>query len=65
MPCPAAETVLLETSLTTSASLAGAGTYLLQSGSPAIDAADPVNYPSVDVFGTSRPQRRWGRYRRT
>ena len=47
---------LLETSLTTSTSLAGVGTYKLQAGSAAIDAGDPANYPIVDVFGTARPQ---------
>ena len=48
--------ILLETSLTTSAALAGVGTYKLQAGSAAIDAGDPVNYSAVDVFGTARPQ---------
>jgi CSLREA domain-containing protein len=47
---------LLEASLTTSSALASVGTYKLQTGSAAIDAGDPANYPSVDVFGTTRPQ---------
>lgn len=48
--------VLLDSDLTTSDALAGAGTYRLLGGSPAIDAGDPENYPSEDVFGTARPE---------
>ena len=36
--------------------LAGAGTYPLLEDSPAIDSADPDNFPEEDVFGTIRPR---------
>jgi hypothetical protein len=34
-------------------------THALQPGSPALDAADPVNYPAVDQRGITRPQGTW------
>lgn len=33
----------------------GAGTYTLQSGSPAREAGDPTNYPATDILGAARP----------
>jgi hypothetical protein len=48
--------ILLESTLTTSAVLAGVGAYKLQTGSVAIDAGNTSTYASVDVFGTARPQ---------
>jgi hypothetical protein len=48
--------ISLDTTLTTSAALAGVGTYKLQPGSAAIDAGDSANFAALDVFGTERPQ---------
>jgi|GEM_PF-3492150 len=48
--------ISLDATLTTSAALAGVGTYKHKTGSAAIDAGAPGIFPALDVFGTARPQ---------
>jgi len=49
-------TDLLEDELSYSSSMSVLGAYQLLAGSAAIDAADPDNFPVVDIFDTSRPE---------